>query len=179
MNVTDVDDDPIDTEAPEVTSFTFTPSSVDVTSESDTVTLSANVTDNVGVTEGSNYRISLSNSDSDTWITGTFSLASGTAQDGTWTAEVTIPTTAGAGEYNVVMTGGFKDEAGNYGVGSTSDKLTVASNSGVDTEAPEVTSFTFTPSSVDVTSESATVTCLLYTSPSPRDRTRSRMPSSA
>ena len=56
------------------------------------------------------------------------------------------------------MTGGFKDEAGNYDVGSTSDKLTVASNSGVDTEAPEVTSFTFTPSSVDVTSAAATVT---------------------
>ena len=85
----------VDIEAPEVTSFTVNPSSVDVTSAAATVTLSANVTDNVGVTEGSGYRIWLSQSSSDTWITGTFSLASGTAQDGTWTAEVTIPTSTG------------------------------------------------------------------------------------
>ena len=31
----------------------------------------------------------------------------------------------------------------------------------------------------DVTAELESQTCLLYTSPSPRDRTRSRMPSSA
>ena len=31
------------------------------------------------------------------------------------------------------MTGGFKDEAGNYGVGSTSDKLTVVNNSSAGT----------------------------------------------
>ena len=31
----------------------------------------------------------------------------------------------------------------------------------------------------DVNEESCRQTCLLYTSPSPRDRTRSRMPSSA
>ena len=159
VNVTDVDDDPIDTDPPEVTSFTITPSSVDVTSESATVTLSANVTDNIGVTTASNYRIYLPTSDANTWITGTFSLASGTAQDGTWTADVTIPTTTGAGEYVVLLTGGFFDEAGNYGVNTDGSRsLTIVSNSGVDTDPPEVTSFTITPSSVDVTSESATVT---------------------
>ena len=129
VNVTDVDDDPIDTDPPEVTSFTITPSSVDVTSESATVTLSANVTDNIGVTTASNYRIYLPTSDANTWITGTFSLASGTAQDGTWTADVTIPTTTGAGEYVVLLTGGFFDEAGNYGVNTDGSRsLTIVNN---------------------------------------------------
>ena len=35
------------------------------------------------------------------------------------------------------------------------------------------------PNPVHIFSEEAYHTCLLYTSPSPRDRTRSRMPSSA
>ena len=35
------------------------------------------------------------------------------------------------------------------------------------------------PSTVTVTYDKVSETCLLYTSPSPRDRTRSRMPSSA
>ena len=33
--------------------------------------------------------------------------------------------------------------------------------------------------SIEIESVSKLITCLLYTSPSPRDRTRSRMPSSA
>ena len=37
------------------------------------------------------------------------------------------------------MTGGFKDEAGNYGVGSTSDKLTVVNNN-TSNSAPTFTS---------------------------------------
>ena len=40
-------------------------------------------------------------------------------------------------------------------------------------------STTFTPSSLNVGSNTIDYTCLLYTSPSPRDRSLSRMPSSA
>ena len=37
----------------------------------------------------------------------------------------------------------------------------------------------FTVNGTSTTIDTTTLTCLLYTSPSPRDRTRSRMPSSA
>ena len=42
----------------------------------------------------------------------------------------------------------------------------------LDIEMPEI-------SGIDFLNQASTLPCLLYTSPSPRDRTRSRMPSSA
>ena len=92
----------------------------------------------------------------------------------------TIPGNA-AGNYTVVRTFTASDDAGNNSVATQT--ITV-----VDTSAPEL----IIPD--DYTSECSDalifddamandncgpVTCLLYTSPSPRDRTRSRMPSSA
>jgi hypothetical protein len=149
-----------DSEPPVISSFTFSPTTVDVTSEDATVTLSATVSDNVGVTEASSYRIYLSNSDFETWIRGKFVLVSGTAKDGVWEAVVPIPTDTGAGSWQVLMTGGFKDEAGNYAVRSPDQYsyLTVLSNSTIDVERPVISSFTFSPTTVDVTSEDATVT---------------------
>ena len=56
-------------------------------------------------------------------------------------------------------------------VGSVSGTHTITTHSG--------TAATFVTRSVEVTGLRWNTTCLLYTSPSPRDRTRSRMPSSA
>ena len=52
----------------------------------------------------------------------------------------------------------------------------VATSEPATTEAAEATT---TPAEATVAPEATAETCLLYTSPSPRDRTRSRMPSSA
>ena len=50
---------------------------------------------------------------------------------------------------------------------------------GKDNYAIEVALAGFSKKDVEVEFEDNLLTCLLYTSPSPRDRTRSRMPSSA
>ncbi|MDA8936027.1 hypothetical protein N9H25_02275 [Porticoccaceae bacterium] len=149
----------LDSQPPDISSFTFSPTTVDVTSEDAVVTLTANVTDNVGVTEGSNYRISLGNS-SDTWMTGSFVLVSGTPQDGVWEASVPITMETGAGDWYVQMTRGFMDAAGNYAVRRSDETspLTILSNTIIDTERPAISSFTFSPTTVDVTSEDAVVT---------------------
>jgi hypothetical protein len=120
----------VDTQRPVISSFSFSPTMVDVTSEDALVTLTAHVTDNLGVTEGSSYRVSLGNSASDTWIRGDFVLVSGTAQEGIWEATVPISMDVGAGDWGVTMTGGFKDAAGNYAVRSPdgSSILTVIDN---------------------------------------------------
>ena len=52
-----------------------------------------------------------------------------------------------------------------------------AEDSAAAQECPLATCEITTPSSI--TADEARMRCLLYTSPSPRDRTRSRMPSSA
>ena len=137
ISILDVDDN--DTTAPTISSFTFSPTSIDVSTQAQTVTLTADVQDEIGVTEGSNYRLYQSNSDSNTWITGSFSLSSGTAQNGTWTAEVNIPTSTGSGDWLVIMTGGFKDAAGNYQVKSADNgsTLTITNNPN---QAPAFTS---------------------------------------
>ena len=44
---------------------------------------------------------------------------------------------------------------------------------------PHTFTCTFNTDLIDLPVSNYTITCLLYTSPSPRDRTRSRMPSSA
>ena len=64
------------------------------------------------------------------------------------------------------------DEAGN--TGEATQTITVTELVIVDTVAPEVTA----PANVEVEATGVT-TCLLYTSPSPRDQRGSRMPSSA
>ena len=45
--------------------------------------------------------------------------------------------------------------------------------------APKMTDYHGNPETFSAVTDSAANVCLLYTSPSPRDRTRSRMPSSA
>ena len=66
---------------------------------------------------------------------------------------------------------------GTIGGGATSAYWTT-SGSGTFANASSVTT-TYTPSSTEINAGSVTLTCLLYTSPSPRDRQKSRMPSSA
>ena len=87
--------------SPLVSSFSFSPTTVDTSSGDATVTLTAHVTDNVGVTEGSGYRLYRPNSAYETWIRGNFVLESGTAQDGNWTATVPISMDAGTGEWRI------------------------------------------------------------------------------
>ena len=71
------------------------------------------------------------------------------------------------------------DDIRNYGAATTPEAL--SGNQTCDDRAPEVIRLFNFPGMDDsfVMAEGENLVCLLYTSPSPRDRTRSRMPSSA
>ena len=59
------------------------------------------------------------------------------------------------------------------------DFSSLVANGGDTLNIPKVTEETAAAKSADTAVTYSANTCLLYTSPSPRDRTRSRMPSSA
>ena len=85
------------------------------------------------------------------------------------TDTVTTPVDPAAPALDIVKTltnNADEDSSGSVSIGDTLTYTIVATNSG-----------NFDQNNVDVTDN--LITCLLYTSPSPRDRTRSRMPSSA
>ena len=78
----------------------------------------------------------------------------------------------------VVTLATVNSNVGSFGSGSAIPVVTVNAKglvTAVSTQAVNIVSTT------DIAGDSGTdtITCLLYTSPSPRDRTRSRMPSSA
>jgi hypothetical protein len=97
-----------DTTAPTVLSVSTSPSTA---SPGDTITVSAHVTDaGTGVT---NVGLQASlNGTTTPWCNEYASLASGTAQDGTWSMNCAVPTTANSGTYSVYPYA--SDAAGNW-----------------------------------------------------------------
>lgn len=134
----------IDVAPPALASFTFTPSSLNVTGGSDQIVISARLTDATAVVPP-DFTI---DSDGTTQaIRGQLALTSGTTQDGIFSATVTIPATVASGTWTVSLDQ-LEDTIGN----STrtrhnhATKLSVTS-AGADTAAPALASYTFTPSS--------------------------------
>ena len=74
-----------DYEGPKVESFTFSPESIDITNSSQTVTVTAHVTDESGVKSAPLVYIQLSGKETATQQTGYFALTSGDAKDGIYT----------------------------------------------------------------------------------------------
>ena len=74
--------------------------------------------------------------------------------------------------------GGGTSDGGGYGTTPSNTAPTI-DNSTNDYSTIEGTTNGFMVNASDADGNSLTYSCLLYTSPSPRDRTRSRMPSSA
>ena len=149
-----------DTQSPMLTSFTFSPTSINTTTSSATVNVTAQVTDNLsGVAVVSPYFVSPSGSHS---VSAPMSLSSGSDLNGTWTGTATFPAYGEAGTWTVnnVYVG---DHVGNYEYYYTSQlqalgfptQLIVTSNE--DTQSPMLTSFTFSPTSINTTTSSATV----------------------
>ncbi|HEX5043104.1 MAG TPA: hypothetical protein VFV75_09360 [Candidatus Polarisedimenticolaceae bacterium] len=154
-----------DTTPPVVTSFGFTPASVDVTAASGTVQCTVHATDSPAGVYDANARFV---SPSRTQVAYCYTaLGAGTVFDGTWQGEATIPQHAEQGTWTAEIWQ-LHDNVGNFRAYSTGDlrqagfatDLQVVSD--LDTEAPIVTTFGFSPASVDVTEESKIVACTLH-----------------
>ena len=155
--------------APILSDLTFTPSSVDVSSESKDVTVTFKATDESGVV-GNTGNVPDFNSYnfSADYIrcNGAFSLVSGTDKDGVWSTTCTIPQSQPSGEYYfntypISDVNGVKANCYSHIPASNScvsEVLTLTVDNGLESNAPILSDLTFTPSSVDVSSESKDVT---------------------
>ncbi len=150
-----------DTQPPVLTSFTFTPTAVDTATNSATVTVTAQITDNLSGVASSGAEFY---SPAGIQRFGcNMSLISGTNLNGTFQCTGTIQAYSEAGTwyvYDVYV----EDSAGNQQFYYTSDlqslgfptNLQVTSNP--DTIPPVLTNFTFTPTSVNTTYGPASIT---------------------
>jgi len=88
-----------DTQPPVLTSFTFSPMAVNTTTSSATVTVTAQITDNLsGVRYGDAYFVSPSGAQS---VGCDMGLVSGTDLTGTWQCSFTVPAYSEAGTWTV------------------------------------------------------------------------------
>jgi Domain of unknown function (DUF5011) len=141
---------------PQITEFTITPGSVDITGSSQTVTMTARITDDLSGLNWSNLNFQ-SSGGSSYWLDfSSSSRISGTATDGVYRRQITIPRYAATGTFTLSSCG-FSDASGrsrNYTAQQFSD-LGFANSFAVtgtsDSVAPILTEFSFTPSILDNT----------------------------
>ena len=152
-----VESPPPDSAPPSLVEFDFTPKSVDVSSGSRTVSVSARVTDATGAEPP--YFLFSSTTTSQTAGFGQMLLSSGTTQDGVYTTTVTIPEGAAAGEWDAVLypLKDTKGNSGSFGPPSGFPKTLQVASAEPDTAPPALAEFDFTPKTVDVTRGSRTV----------------------
>ncbi len=148
-----------DTQKPVVTSFGFSPASVDVTASSANLTFSANITDNSSGVSTVIVVIRLPNNSS---LSGNATLTSGSTLNGTWQVNFVIPqnTPAGAGMLfsMFVFDSAFNSisfPSPEFPAGTPS--FTVVNSNPPDNAAPTLVSFVINPTSVDVSLSSKIV----------------------
>ena len=147
---------------PQIKSVGYTPSSVDVSTSSKTVTFTMHVTDSRNVT---NVFADFSNGSE--IVSGYMQLISGTAQDGVWQHTYTIPQGAAPGDWNYggevfdSLTTMFYNSNGheNLPPGAPGPLIVTDSNP---MSGPQIASVGYTPSSVDVSTSSKTVTFTMH-----------------
>ena len=87
---------------PVITNLAASPSTVDITTEAATITLTVDISDESGVVIDSSWKPQLGQTGSpsiqaaSSWV-----LISGDDKDGTYQATVTVPTTAATGDYTI------------------------------------------------------------------------------
>jgi hypothetical protein len=149
-----------DTQPPVLTSFTFSPMAINTTTSSATVTVTAQVTDNLSGVSAVDMQFDSPGSE----IVGCgLNLISGTNLNGTYQCVLTFPEYSLAGTWTVYDVFVY-DNIDNYQGYTAADlsalgfptQLQVTSNQ--DTQPPVLTSFTFSPTSINTTTSSATVT---------------------
>ncbi len=151
----------VDTAPPVLTGLTFSPMAVNTTSSSATVTVTAQVTDDLsGVQQVNVDFVSPSGSQA---VQANLNLSSGSNLNGTWTGIATVPAYSEPGtwtagpvySWDTVLNGRDYSTAQLQALGFPT-QLSVTTNP--DTAPPVLTGLTFSPMAVDTTSSSATVT---------------------
>ena len=135
-----------DVAGPVVVSLTFSPTTIDISNSSASVVFTARVTDTSGVNALPPVYVHHPENFSATYRTATFVRTSGTAQDGIYSATITIPRGKQPGEW-VVFSHPFGDTQGNqslWGYPDNNQKLTVVNNSVGDITGPVIVSSTST-----------------------------------
>jgi Secretion system C-terminal sorting domain len=150
-----------DTQPPVMTSFSFSPSSVNVSSSPANLTFSANITDNSSGVNTVIVAIQLPNG---TLLNGTAALISGTNLSGVWQTVFVIPQLSQAGTGNLVQIILFDNSnnprsysSANFPMGST-PTFTVINTNPSDNVAPTLASFAIAPIPVDVSTSSKIIT---------------------
>ena len=142
-----------DSEGPVLSNFIVSPSTIDVSEGDVTITFFIDATDETGVTE--TYRPSIINAATNAGgpAANDWELISGTNQDGTWQATMTIPSTQGASEW-YLYSQSFEDIYG-YSSALETDSTGGADNGGLtvinsnsESNAPVLSNLTVSPDTV-------------------------------
>ena len=152
-----------DSEGPVLSNFIVSPSTIDVTEGDVTITFFIDATDETGVT--TSYRPSIFNAATNAGgpAANNWELVSGTTQDGTWQATMTIPSTQGTSDWYLysqsfedIWTNSAALETDNTGGAENGGLTVLAANS--DTSPPVLSNLTVTPNRVNVSTGAKTVT---------------------
>jgi predicted DNA binding CopG/RHH family protein len=147
-----------DFNAPVISSFTFSPDTIDITSQSQVVTVRVLANDLTGVKNTGLVYIQLSSNVTATQQTGWPKLVSGTVKNGTWEVAITIPKGLAPGDWSISMNGWSDSLNNSTNSYSASKQLVVKNSNPPDIKAPVISSFTFSPDTIDITSQSQVVT---------------------
>ena len=150
-----------DTQAPVMTSFSFSPSGVNVSTSPANLTFSANITDNLSGVETVIVTIQLPNG---TLLTQNAALNSGDSLNGSWLVVFVIPQISLAGTGNLIQMILF-DQSNNPKFYSSANfpalgtpTFTVINTNPSDNVAPALVSFAIAPIPVDVSASSKIIT---------------------
>ena len=143
-----------DVTKPVMQSLSASPTSVDVTNGSAQVKITGRFTDDREVAGASVYLRNPNFAGTHDTSSATFVKTSGTGQDGTWEATVTIPEDSPPGEYYSILS--LRDASNNQIVDTQTVRVNVASRD-ADVTKPVMQSLSASPTSVDVTNGSAQV----------------------
>ena len=142
-----------DTQKPVVTSFGFTPTSVDVTSGSANLTFNANITDNSSGVFLVIVTIRLANNSP---LSGNATLTSGSTLNGNWQVNFVVPQNSPAGTGMLFQMTVFDNSFNSISFPSPefptgTPTFTVVNTNVPDNVAPSLVSFSIDPTTVDVT----------------------------
>ena len=142
-----------DSEGPVLSNFIVSPSTIDVTEGDVTITFFIDATDETGVT--TTYRPSINNAATNAGgpAANNWELISGTNQDGTWQATMTIPSTQGASEWYLYSQSfediyGYSSALETDGTGGADNGGLTVINSNSESNAPVLSNLTVSPDTV-------------------------------
>jgi hypothetical protein len=160
----------VDSTGPELSTLVFSNSTVDVSNDSQQVSITARLTDNLSGVSGVEFRLTSPSGNQTVW--GEFDQESGTPKNGTYIADITIPRYSEPGVWTLSIWA--EDETGNksnytnemddldpedksFPESITNKSIAVVNAGDVDSSAPELTSLSLSTSSVTVSTDSQEV----------------------